>query len=72
VTFPLIQKYVEIILTATEEQIVNATKLSWERLKMVVEPSGSLPLAVILSHKDFFKGKRVGIINSGGNFSPSF
>ena len=70
-TFPLIQKYVETILTATEKQILTATRLSWERLKMVVEPSGALPLAVILNHSDFFKGKRVGIITSGGNFSPA-
>ena len=69
-TFPLIQKYVETILTVSEEQIISATRLIWQRMKMVVEPSGAVPLAVILNHSDFFLGKRIGVIASGGNYDP--
>ena len=66
-TFPLIQKYVESILTVSEEQIISATRFIWDRMKMVVEPSGAVPLAVILQYQEFFKGKRIGLIASGGN-----
>ena len=66
-TFPLIQKYVETILTVSEEQIISATRLIWQRMKMVVEPSGAVPLAVILQYQEIFKGKRIGLIASGGN-----
>jgi len=66
-TFPIIMEGVEDILTATEETIVKAMKLIWERMKIVVEPSGVLPLAVMLENPDRFRGKRVGLILSGGN-----
>jgi threonine dehydratase len=42
-------------------------KLIWERLKIIVEPSGAVPLAAILKAKEKFAGKRVGVILSGGN-----
>jgi len=55
------------ILTAREETIVAAMKLVWERMKLVVEPSGVVPLAALMENKTLFTGKRVGIIFSGGN-----
>jgi threonine dehydratase len=66
-TFPIIMEGVEDILTAPEETIIKAMKLIWERMKIVVEPSGVLPLAVMLENPDRFRGKRVGLILSGGN-----
>ena len=71
-TCALIQKYVETILTVTEEQILSATRLIWQRMKMVVEPSGAVPLAVVLNHQEVFRGKKVGVILSGGNIDPVF
>jgi threonine dehydratase len=66
-TFGIIQKEVKEIITATDNEIISAMRLVWERLKIVVEPSAAVPLAVILKSKDKFAGKRVGIILSGGN-----
>jgi len=66
-TFPIIQKYVNSILTVSEESIVEAMKLIWERTKLIVEPSSAVPLAAILENKKGFFQKRVGIIISGGN-----
>jgi len=68
-TFPIIQEHVERIITVTEEEIYAAMRLMWERLKVVTEPSGAVPLAVALS-KEFrsLTGiKKVGLIVSGGN-----
>ena len=66
-TFPIIHKYVKDILTVNDEEIINAMRLVYERMKLVVEPSGVVPLAAVLKRKDLFTGKRVGIIFSGGN-----
>ena len=66
-TFPIIQRDVSQIVTVSEEAIISATKLVWERMKIVVEPSGVVPLAALLSHALELLGKRVGIIFSGGN-----
>ncbi|MAT40243.1 MAG: serine dehydratase [Ectothiorhodospiraceae bacterium] len=66
-TFSIISRHVHDILTATEESIIRAMKMIWERMKIVVEPSSAVPLAVILEHGERFAGKRVGIILSGGN-----
>ncbi|MEE4177255.1 MAG: pyridoxal-phosphate dependent enzyme [Bacteroides sp.] len=66
-TYPIILNGVEDILTASEETIVSTMKLIWERMKIIVEPSGVLPLAVMFENKDMFAGKRVGLILSGGN-----
>jgi threonine dehydratase len=51
----------------SEEEIINAMKLVWERMKMVIEPSSAVPLAALLKEKQNFKNKKVGIIISGGN-----
>ena len=57
----------EDILTAGEETIIKAMFLIWERMKIVVEPSAAVPLAVILENPGIFKGKKTGVILSGGN-----
>jgi threonine dehydratase len=66
-TFTVIQANVDDILTVTEEQIVEAMRLMWERMKIIVEPSSAVPLAAVLANRSLFEGKRVGIIVSGGN-----
>jgi threonine dehydratase len=66
-TFPIIKQYVKDILTVSDEEIIAAMKLVYERMKLVVEPSGAVPLAALLKNKSLFEGKRVGIIFSGGN-----
>jgi threonine dehydratase len=63
----VIRAKVDDILTVTEEQIAEAMRLMWERMKIVVEPSSAVPLAAVLANRSLFEGKRVGIIVSGGN-----
>jgi threonine dehydratase len=50
-----------------EQEIVDALRLLMERMKIVVEPSGAVPLAALLKEKDQFVGQKVGILLSGGN-----
>ncbi|MDT6961174.1 threo-3-hydroxy-L-aspartate ammonia-lyase [Cupriavidus sp. SZY C1] len=66
-TFPIIQRDVNDILTATDAQLVDAMRFFAERMKMIVEPTGALGLAAALQQADALKGKRVGIVISGGN-----
>lgn len=66
-TFSIIRRLVHEIVTASEQGIREAMRLMWERMKIVVEPSSSVPLAALLKEKAKFSGKRVGIIVSGGN-----
>jgi threonine dehydratase len=66
-TFPIISKHVKDIYTVSDEEIIAAMRLVYERMKMVVEPSAVVPLAALLRNKNLFSGKRVGIILSGGN-----
>jgi threonine dehydratase len=70
-TFPVIKNYVDNILLADEAFIIEAMLLIWERMKIVIEPSAALPLAVLLQQKsrgeNFFKGKRIVLLLSGGN-----
>lgn len=65
--FELIQNYVSDILLATDDQIIDAMRLIYERMKIVIEPSCAVPLAALLANQDRFAGKKVGIILSGGN-----
>ena len=65
--FELIQNYVADILLATDPQIIEAMRLIYERMKIVIEPSCAVPLAALLANQDRFAGKKVGIILSGGN-----
>ncbi len=71
VNFPIIQRLVKDIITVEESEIIDAMKLIWERLKIVIEPSSAVPFAAVLQQKDKFKGARVGIILSGGNVDLS-
>jgi threonine dehydratase len=66
-TLSIIQKYANGILTVTEESIVNAMRLVWERMKIIIEPSSAVPVAAVMHNKEKFAGKKVGIILSGGN-----
>lgn len=66
-TFPIIQALVSEVITVSDEQIIAAMKLVWERVKIIIEPSCAVPLAALIKEKERFKGKRVGIILSGGN-----
>jgi len=66
-TFPLILNNVDQIVTVSEEKIVEAMRMIWERMKIIIEPSSAVPLAAILENKVDVKGKIVGIILSGGN-----
>ncbi len=66
-TFQIIQDKVDEIVTVSEESIVAAMRMIWERMKIIVEPSSAVPLAAILENKVNAKGKRIGIILSGGN-----
>lgn len=65
--FPIIQKYVESIIRVEEEEIIEAMRLIWERMKIIIEPSCAVPFAAVLKEKDYFKNKKIGIILSGGN-----
>ena len=66
-TWHFVSNHVTDILTASEEEIIDAMKLTWKHLRVVMEASSSVPLATILKNKERFAGKRVGIIITGGN-----
>ncbi|WP_223115709.1 beta-hydroxyaspartate dehydratase BhcB [Paracoccus amoyensis] len=66
-TWHFVQNHVTDILTASEQDIIDAMKLIWKRMKIVVEPSSAVPLATILKNPEIFAGKRVGVIITGGN-----
>ncbi|MFT5031765.1 MAG: threonine dehydratase, partial [Candidatus Binatia bacterium] len=65
--FPIIQAGVSAILTVSEDEIIDAMRLIWERMKIVVEPSGCVPLAAICVRRAEIPGRRIGVILSGGN-----
>jgi threonine dehydratase len=66
-TFAILQRHVDEISTVTEEEIVAAMRLLWERMKLVVEPSGAVSVAPAFNRRINAAGKRIGIILSGGN-----
>jgi len=66
-TFAVLRSTVDGIETASEDAIVRAMRLLWEKLKMIVEPSSAVPLAMLLEHKISLDKLRVGVILSGGN-----
>ena len=66
-TWHFVSNHVTDILTASEQEIVDAMRLIWARMKIVMEPSSAVPLATILKNRDVFAGKRVGVIITGGN-----
>lgn len=65
--FNIISKYVEEVITVSEEGIVQAMRMIWERMKIIVEPSCAVPLAAVLQEPGRFERKKVGIILTGGN-----
>jgi len=67
VPFPIIQEFVDGIITVTETEIIEAMKMVWERMKIIAEPSSVITLGALLKSKDKFSGKKVGLILSGGN-----
>ncbi|MGF7217525.1 threonine dehydratase [Spirosoma lacussanchae] len=66
-TLSIIRAHVSEILTVSDAEIVAAMRLVWERMKIIIEPSCAVPLAVVLKHPDRFAGQKIGIILTGGN-----
>ena len=66
-TFKIIRKNVDDIITVSEKEIIEAMKFLWTRMKIVVEPSGAVPLAGIIKFGKTHKNKKIGMIISGGN-----
>ena len=66
-TWHFVKSRVTDILTASEQEIIDAMRLTWARMKIVIEPSCAVPLATILKNADVFRGRRVGVIITGGN-----
>ncbi|HKK45559.1 MAG TPA: pyridoxal-phosphate dependent enzyme [Balneolaceae bacterium] len=66
-TFACIQKHVDRIITVKEEEIIEAMRFIWERMKIIIEPSSAVPVAAVLDRKLELAGKKAGIIISGGN-----
>ena len=66
-TFPLLLRYVDDMLTVTDEELLRTMFFLWERMKIVVEPTGALAAAALLEKKLDAKGLRVGVVLSGGN-----
>lgn len=66
-TLEIIRMYVKDIIVVSEDEIIAAMRLIWERLKIVIEPSCAVPLAALLKQKERFAGRKVGIILTGGN-----
>jgi threonine dehydratase len=65
--FSVIRHQVDAIVTATEAEIIDAMRFVWERFKIIIEPSGAVPVAPVLTGRLAVKDRRVGIILSGGN-----
>lgn len=66
-TWHFVSNHVTDILTVSEQEIIDAMKILWVRMKQVIEPSCAVTLAAILKHQQIFAGKRVGVIITGGN-----
>jgi threonine dehydratase len=66
-TFSIIRKNMDAIYTVREESIIECMLLVWERMKIIIEPSSATVLAVVRENNDFFRGKKTGLIISGGN-----
>jgi threonine dehydratase len=66
-TFALIRNNADDIFTVSEESIIIAMRLIWQRMKIIIEPSSAVPVAALLNNRKMFEGKRAGIILSGGN-----
>ena len=67
VNFPIIYNGIEEIILVSEKEIIEALKLIWTRMKIIIEPSCAVPLAALIKEKSRFKNQKIGIILSGGN-----
>lgn len=67
ITFPIIQQYVEQIITVSEPAIIESMKFVWERVKIIIEPSSAVAIGVLWEKKIDLSGSKVGVILSGGN-----
>ncbi len=67
INFPIIKELVTKVLLVSEEEIISAMWWVWERMKIIIEPSSAVAVAAVIRYKDQLKGKRVGVIISGGN-----
>ncbi|QCK13496.1 pyridoxal-phosphate dependent enzyme [Mangrovivirga cuniculi] len=70
-TWEIIRDGIEDIILVNDDQILEAMKLVWERMKIIIEPSCAVPVAAILKNKELFKDKKVGVILTGGNVDLS-
>jgi threonine dehydratase len=70
-TLEIIKAHVADIILVSEDEIKSALRLVYERMKIIIEPSCAVPLAAVLKNADLFKGKKVGIILTGGNVDLS-
>ena len=66
-TFPIIQRYVDDIILCSEQSIIEAMKMIWQRLHVIIEPSAAVPFAALLENPDKIKGQTIVLILSGGN-----
>lgn len=66
-TYEIIKANLEDIITVSEEMIIKAMRLIWERMKIIIEPSCAVPLAAVMTNPELFKGEKVGMILTGGN-----
>ena len=66
-TWHFVSNHVRDVFTATEVEIIDAMKLTWKRMKIIIEASCAVPLATILANPEVFRGRRVGVIITGGN-----
>lgn len=67
INFPIIRKLVDQILLVSEQEIIDAMRFIWERMKIIIEPSSAVAVAALFRYKDQFQGKRIGVLTSGGN-----
>lgn len=70
-TFPIMQKYLESVLTVSDDEALFAVKYAWENLKLVVEPGGAVALAALLAGKLDVRGKTICLMLSGGNLDAA-
>lgn len=66
-TFTIIRKNVDDILTVREDSIIECMRLVWERMKIIIEPSSATVVAAVMENPEYFRNKKTGLIISGGN-----
>jgi threonine dehydratase len=69
-TFPIVQRLVHSIMTVADTEVLDAVRFTLLRLKLLVEPTGAVPIALLLSGRLLVRDARVGVVVSGGNADP--